>query len=262
MKSTSTHPNQVGRVENYPTHMLGTEVTSSERRAAKHNVTKSNDLVRAAYRLTLNEQRLLLAAISQIDPRKLMPRPITITAYDFSEHFGIPIKQAYEALKEAAGSLYERDIKTFDGRYKSRFRWVDRVDYQSGWAEAKIWFTIHVEPYLAMLNTEFTKYDLKRVAGLSSIHSIRLFELLQGFKKTGMYTVRVDEFRALLELGPSYTRYSNLKSKVIDPAIEELRRKSGLLIELKATKSRRSIDRLTFKFHDDQQTQLALADDL
>lgn len=100
--------------------------------SSKKNVTKSNDLVKAAYKLSLNEQRLLLAAISQIDPRKPMPRPISITAPDFSDQYGIPLKHAYEALKEATSSLYERDVKTYDGRYKSRFRWVDRVDYLDG----------------------------------------------------------------------------------------------------------------------------------
>jgi len=37
-----------------------------------HTVTKSNDLIEAGYSLTLNEQRLLLVAISKIDPRKPM----------------------------------------------------------------------------------------------------------------------------------------------------------------------------------------------
>lgn len=75
----------------------------------RRNVTKSNDLVIAAYKLTLNEQRLLLAAIAQIDPRKPMPRPITITAHDFADQYQLPVKQAYEALKEASNALYERD---------------------------------------------------------------------------------------------------------------------------------------------------------
>lgn len=203
---------------------------------SRKNVTKSNDLVMAAYKLTLNEQRLLLAAISQIDPRKPMPRPISITAQDFSEQYGIPLKHAYEALKEATSALYERDIKTFDGRYKSRFRWVDRVDYLDGGGETKLFFTVHVQPYLVHLNQRFTTYELKRIADLTSTHSIRLFELLQQFRSTGFYRVSVAEFRELLELGPSYERYSNLKLKVIDPAIAELREKSGLLVELKTEK--------------------------
>lgn len=227
---------------------------------SRKNVTKSNDLVMAAYKLTLNEQRLLLAAISQIDPRKPMPRPISITAQDFSEQYGIPLKHAYEALKEATSALYERDIKTFDGRYKSRFRWVDRVDYLDGGGETKLFFTVHVQPYLVHLNKRFTTYELKRIADLTSTHSIRLFELLQQFRSTGFYTVSVAEFRELLELGPSYERYSNLKLKVIDPAIAELREKSGLLVELKTEKKGRAINRLTFKFRDDDQMKLNFSD--
>ncbi len=231
----------------------------AENSSPRKNVTKSNDLVQAAYKLTLNEQRLLLAAIAQIDPRKPMPRPISITAPDFAEQYGIPIKQAYEALKEATSALYERDIKTFDGRFKSRFRWVDRVDYLDGGGETKLYFTVHVQPYLVHLNKSFTTYELKRIADLSSTHSIRLFELLQQFKSTGFYTVSVAGFRELLELGPSYERYSNLKLKVIDPAIAELKEKSGLLIELKTEKKGRSIERLIFKFRDDDQMKLNFA---
>lgn len=227
---------------------------------SRKNVTKSNDLVMAAYKLTLNEQRLLLAAISQIDPRKPMPRPISITAQDFSEQYGIPLKHAYEALKEATSALYERDIKTFDGRYKSRFRWVDRVDYLDGGGETKLFFTVHVQPYLVHLNQRFTTYELKRIADLTSTHSIRLFELLQQFRNTGFYKVGVAEFRELLELGPSYERYSNLKLKVIDPAIAELREKSGLLVELKTEKKGRAINRLTFTFRDDDQMKLNFPD--
>jgi plasmid replication initiation protein len=227
---------------------------------SRKNVTKSNDLVMAAYKLTLNEQRLLLAAISQIDPRKPMPRPISITAQDFSEQYGIPLKHAYEALKEATSALYERDIKTFDGRYKSRFRWVDRVDYLDGGGETKLFFTVHVQPYLVHLNQRFTTYELKRIADLTSTHSIRLFELLQQFRSTGFYRVSVAEFRELLELGPSYERYSNLKLKVIDPAIAELREKSGLLIELKTEKKGRAINRLIFTFRDDDQMKLNFPD--
>lgn len=163
-------------------------------------------------------------------------------------------------MKEATSALYERDIKTFDGRYKSRFRWVDRVDYLDGGGETKLFFTVHVQPYLVHLNQRFTTYELKRIADLTSTHSIRLFELLQQFRSTGFYRVSVAEFRELLELGPSYERYSNLKLKVIDPAIAELREKSGLLVELKTEKKGRAINRLTFTFRDDDQMKLNFPD--
>lgn len=236
------------------------EVTAKAPIPRSHQITKSNDLIVAAYRLTLNEQRLLLSAIAQLNPRKPLPRPIIVTAHDFSEQYGIPLKHAYEALKEATNSLYERDVKTNDKRYTSRFRWVDRVDYLDGGGETKLFFTIHVEPYLVHMNTRFTQYDLRRIAELNSVHSIRIFEMLQRFKNTGLYVVDVKEFRELLELGPSYERFNNLKSKVIDPALKELREKSGLRIELKTVRKGRTVVQLRFSFRDDDQIPLPLTE--
>src|SRR3546814_13167570 len=78
-------------------------------------VTKSNTLITASYRLTLNEQRLILAAISKLDPRRPMPKKVSVSAVDYSDIYGVQLRHAYEQMKVAADELYERDIKTFDG---------------------------------------------------------------------------------------------------------------------------------------------------
>ena len=86
-------------------------------------VAKANALVQASYKLSLNEQRLVLACVAQLDSRKPLPKDnlFTLQAADFAETYCIPVDQAYEALNEASNSLYERDIKVFDGRVKSVF---------------------------------------------------------------------------------------------------------------------------------------------
>ena len=71
-------------------------------------VTKSNDLIEASYKLTLNEQRLVLLAIARLDSRKPMPNgKLTIRAVEFAETFAVEPKHAYAALEEAATRLYE-----------------------------------------------------------------------------------------------------------------------------------------------------------
>jgi plasmid replication initiation protein len=87
-------------------------------------VTKHNSLIEASYKLTLNEQRLVLFCIAKLDTRKPIPRDntFTITAKEFSETFGLEEKHAYEALDDAASSLYDRDIKTYDGKHRERFQ--------------------------------------------------------------------------------------------------------------------------------------------
>ena len=228
-----------------------------------HKVTKANDLVSASYQLTLQEQRLLLITIGQIDSRKPIHKPITVRATDFAEVYNIPLKQAYEAMIDACNTLYDRDIKTKESKSKTvRFRWVDRVEYEKGEGCATLHFTVHVLPYLSMLNKHFTTYELRRVAHLNSIHSIRMFELFMQFRETGWYTIEVDAFREMLELGDSYARFNNLRQKVIDPSIKELKAKSNLDITYETHTEGRTVKRLTFRFKESDQMRLDLSEPL
>ena len=138
-------------------------------------VTKSNYIIEANYKLSLNEQRLVLVAISQVDGRKPIDKEndFTITANEFSKIFNIPINQTYEALLEASSRLYERDIKTQDMSARSieRFRWVDRVKYWEGDAKVTLSFSRWVIPYLTMLHKQFTSYELKQISKMKTAYS-------------------------------------------------------------------------------------------
>lgn len=215
-------------------------------------VTKSNVLIQASYKLNLNEQRLVLACVAQLDGRRPMPKDnlFTLHVADFAEVYGIPLGQAYEALGEAAKTLYERDIKVYDGKVKERFRWIYHVKYHEGDAKVTVGFSPTVAPYLSLLNQQFTSYQLKRVAALGSAYSIRLFEMLSQYKGTGIYVVRLDDFKALLEVEDKYPRFFDLCKRVIDPAVSELKEKSGLDIGWRAVRKGRSVERLEFVFRE------------
>lgn len=225
-------------------------------------VTKANDLISASYRLTLQEQRLLLAAIAQVDPRKPMPSKITVTAASFAEIYGVPIRFAYTNLKEAADSLYERDIQTFDGKNRTRIRWVYKATYAEGEGRVTLNFTVDVIPYLSMLNSKLTSYDLRRVANLNSMHSFRLFELLMQFKSTGLLIIEVEKLRILLDLGDSYKRFNNLRQRVITPSINEIMAKSGITITYQTITEGKTVKSLMFRFQEAAQLRLSLGDGL
>jgi len=76
-------------------------------------VTKSNILVEASYKLTLEEQRLILACIGQLDGRKSVPDDIVITAIDYADIFDLSQKISYHQLTTAAKRLYVRDVRTY-----------------------------------------------------------------------------------------------------------------------------------------------------
>lgn len=215
-------------------------------------VTKHNSLIEASYRLTLNEQRLILFCISQLDSRKPLPKDsiFTITAKEFAKMFKIEEKHAYESLETSSNDLYERDIKTYDKKYGRRFRWVYEVKYHKNEGMVTLGFSPSVTPYLTKLYEQFTSYNLNEIASLKSVYSIRLLEFLTQFKASGKFIISLDKFKERLELNEGYKRFYDLKRWVIEPAVKELREKSNFLIKWKPIKGERSkgIKQLEFIF--------------
>ncbi len=130
---------------------------------------------------------------SHMTPRNNQTR-VRITALEFAETFGISKKKAYEELKEATDELIERKITEVNGKVTDKMRWVSRATYHSGEGWAEVTLAPEVMPMLTLLREKFTSYRLKRVAGLRSIYSIRLFELCAQFSKTGLLRIDLDEF--------------------------------------------------------------------
>lgn len=221
-------------------------------------VTKSNVLIRASYSLTVNEQRLVLACIAQLDSRKPIPktrngdiRPMRVTVTDFADTFAISDRStAYTALQDAANRLYERDVKTYDerGRRYGRLRWVQSIEYHQGAGYVELTFTQHVAPYISLLHQQFTSYMLRKIARVTSSYAIRIFELLMQFKTTGVVVMSLDEFKLMLELDHKYDRFSNLKMRVIDPAVRELTTKAGMEITWEPIRKNRRVMTLRFEF--------------
>ncbi len=59
-------------------------------------------------------------------------------------------------------------------------------------------------------------------------------------------------------LEEKYTRFANLKARVINPAVNELVAKTSLAVTWKAIKKGKSVDRLAFHFTEKQQLSLAI----
>lgn len=225
-------------------------------------VTKSNHLIEAGYRLSLNEQRLILSAIAKLDGRKPIPKDgdMVITAAEFSKTFGIPIKQAYEVLDDAASRLYERDIKTFDRteNTRERFRWVDGVKYWDGEAKVTLSFSRRIIPYLTRLHQQFTSYELEEVSRLSTAYAIRFYELLIQFIKTGERYITLKQLRELLEVEDQYQRFFDFKKRIIEPSITEINQTTSLTVEWDVIKKGRVITGLMFVFQSTGQLKLLL----
>ena len=223
-------------------------------------VTKANALIEASYNLTLNEQRIILACAAKLDGRKPMPRDavFVLSVEEFIDLFGSDPKNAYAEMEEAATKLYERDIRRIEGTTRKRLRWVYMAEYKKGEGKVRLGFSPEIAPYLTMLHKRFTSYKLEDVASLRSAYAIRLFEMLVQFSETGLFVISVADFKLRLGLDEKYDRFSNLKARVIDPAVKDLVTKTSLDIAWQGIKKGKTVERLEFRFSEKQQLALAL----
>lgn len=230
-------------------------------------VVMANELLRAAHGLGINEKRLIMLAISKLDNRKPATPQNMITRVNVAEMvkaFGIDANSAYKETKLAAEGVKQRYIRFFhhddDGKpLETVMNWVGRITYKPSAAWVEIAFWHELSPMLFELKKHFTRYQLERVGRLQSMYSWRLFELLMQFKRTGLLKISLQQFHQTLETAPTYQKdFGLLRTRVIDPAIKEIREKDGLDITWEATKTGRKVTALTFTFPVEAQTELPL----
>ena len=203
-----------------------------------HSVTQSNELVRSSQKLTLQEKRLIVLAIAQINPMETTKRlEYRVKAKDFAEFFNIKSKAVYSELQKACNSLFERSYKTYNKNKKLRVegRWVQRVTYFDDQGEVLIKFAEDVMPHLQGLAGKFSSYRLNTLPNFSTNYVWRMFELMNSVKRgnsfTGFLDISLDELRHALEIPDSYS-YGNIKQRILNKAISEMTETMQVDIEL------------------------------
>jgi len=232
-----------------------------ETASSKRIVAQDNALIEASYAMSLNEKRLLMAAISQLDPTskawKAGKAEVTVLASEWAETFGVDPNAAYKRLRGASADLYNRSVRIKgDHRNGRNIRWLQAEEYSADEGRVTVVFSGEILYYLTSLFDEFTKYDLLGVAGLRSTHSVRLYELASQFKGTGWRYIELDALRDMFCLGDAYQDWRDLKKRVIDRACKEVTAKSDLEVSYEIVKRGRSVHAIRLKIEPKDQLDL------
>lgn len=219
-------------------------------------VYKANALVEASYRLSLYEQRIILACISQVrrDEPLTDQKLYIISAQQISEMTGTRLGTAYQNLKAASERLFDRRVTLHEapnGQGSTRVkltRWVQTVEYRNKEGAVALRFGTDMVPYLSQLTEQFTRYALADVVKMSSAHAIRLYELLVQWRGIGKREVTLEWLREALQLEDRYTNIRDLKRWVIKPAVEQINEHSPLWVKWDQLKTGRRVSHLVFTF--------------
>ena len=221
-------------------------------------VVKDNVLINASYNLEVTEQRLILLSIiraRETGQGITADSRLQIHASDYANRFDVTKEAAYDALKNAVNNLFERKFsyKEYTDNNKEivvKSRWVSQIAYIEDSAVLEVIFAPAVVPFITRLEKHFTSYQMKQVAQVTSKYGIRLYELLIQWREIGKTPVlEINDFR--FKLGIEDTEYKNmsdLKRRVIDPAIKQINEFTDITVTHEQKKSGRTITGFEFKF--------------
>lgn len=220
-------------------------------------VYKSNSLVEASYRLSVAEQRIVLACVSQV-PRG---EPVTdevmysVSVQDIADLSETDADTTYRDLEEATLRLKRREVrieKEANGKAKRKkvliCGWVQSVAYMENEGRVCLRFNKDMLPYLTELSAQFTKYRLKAVAKMDSAYAVRMYELLAQWQGVGRREVAVDWLREAFQLGDKYPAMKDFKKWVVDAAVEQINEHSDLTASYVQRKTGRNVTHLIFTF--------------
>lgn len=222
-------------------------------------VVKDNILINASYNLEVTEQRLILLSIIQARETGqgiTSDSKLEIHASEYASRFDVTKEAAYSALKSAVNNLFERKF-SFRDSYKTtnkeivvKSRWVSRIAYVDDLAILEITFAPDVVPLITRLEKHFTSYQLKQVSQLTSKYAIRLYELLIAWKEVGNTPIMsLTEFREKLGLDINeYQKMVNFKSRVLEPALQQINDFTDITVKYEQYKTGRSITGVSFSF--------------
>lgn len=223
---------------------------------SEFTVTQAHPVVHACYAMTVNEQRVLLACICQIDPRYAMPdgKTYILTVEQARDLFYTEknAQNVYRDLATAVEKLYERDVKIkMPNGDILQTRFVQSIVWSPDRLQIQVKFADDIKPYLSELKSNFSSYKLKHIVQLTSIYAIRLYGWLVSWASQNQFykELEIDDIRDKLELENKYQAIGEFKRRVIEPAIRQINANTDFELDVSYKKIKREIRWIQFRFN-------------
>lgn len=213
-------------------------------------VTKQNNLISSAYRLTLQEQRLLYVMISMINKEDEDFQDYIIDLKEFSKIVGYKGNSFYSEAVKITRKLEGRviEIEDLDKGSLLQIGWISSAEYVEKKGYVKICFDPKLRPYLLQIKGSYTQFTLLNILKLRSVYAVRIYELLkqyEGFLKERKF--HLEALRKMLGINDNeYKLYGDFKRYVLEKAKNEINKTTDLYIDYRIIKIGRKVEAVVF----------------
>ena len=203
--------------------------------------------------MSVPAKRVMLFLLSQIHPgQRDVHHKIRIVATDYAERTGVSSSQAYQDIKNGCRELMRSIITTRDPQARTTeecvvVSWMKYHD-KDGWLEAT--FTQWIAPYIHHLSEiGYTTITVNNALRFKRFYTIRLYELMMQFQKTGERYIKLEDLRKSFQVEKrKYPRFTDFRRFVIDPSVKEIEKKTDWVIVWEAVRTGRRITSISFLF--------------
>jgi plasmid replication initiation protein len=217
-------------------------------------IYQHNKLIEARYDLTLQEKRIILYCLQQIpddfdiESKNSFPT-IFIPIRDFCELSNIKFDGNYQKLRDVSKRLRKRTlvIENIGSKDFSVVGWVDSISYEEKKGLIKVDLSRFLMKFLIDLKSNFTSIPLSQTLGLSSVHAIRMFELLKQYQSIGKREIDLITLKKMLGIDDKKLNlYGDLKRRVLQISQRELEEKTDIIFSFEEIKTSRKVTSIQF----------------
>ena len=217
---------------------------------------QSNALINARYDMTAFQKKILLYIIAKIQADDKDFQNYIINIKDFVEEADYKSKMLYDKLRKDTKALISKvyEIEEPDGLLQVSI--LAKAKYIKNKGQIHVSFAPDLKPYLLQLKEQFTATPLRYVLNFKSVHSMRIYEMLQQFKSTGILITPIEDLKYRLSLEDKYKTYTLFKRRVVEQAQKELQH-TDMAFEFIEVKKGRKVVQLQFKIKPPNQILLS-----
>lgn len=225
----------------------------------------------AHYRLTANEQKIILFLASNINLQQEDFQRQTVPVIVLEQILKNSDKKwgsLYDRMQEFASRIISKHISfptdfEIDGRkfpgYVNWFQSISPCKNSAGEVCLEFEFSNKLKPFLLSLK-EYVKLSRIDIAPMKSGYSIRVYSILKAYRDKmrkheteSSYTIGVEEMKSILGISGKYSAFDNFRRRVLNVAKKEINENSSSInIEFKGLRSNRKITQIKFIITDKQ----------
>lgn len=228
-------------------------------------IRKANEFVEARYKFDIWETRVFAYMLTLIHYSDTDFAEYKINVGDIISEFNLSrAGSVYEEIKKASEKLLSKKVQierispsgaveildTYLVVSTSRPKKEQKDNY------IKLSFHPSLKPFLIELKERYLVYDIRNILSLTSIYSIRLYELLKQYQKIGSRHFSVVEIKSLLSIDPNeYVLYGHFKQRVLKKAQKDLLEHTDIYFTFEEETEKKKVFAITFRIFENKKNQ-------